>query len=154
MFLATCLFGICFIVLENSAHNAISFAQNVMQAANQDAAMTPGKIIGIALSVNTFCLLLHAISRKWGIILNNVFGTFKFGILVFVIIIGLRWIDPAVAKANFDVSTSFSMENSPKSPFPYAEAFLWVIFPYGAFHQVNFVSCLAVSTVYANCSPL
>ena len=137
MFLATCLFGIVFIILENTAVNAISFAQNVLDAAHAKA--TPGRIIAIALTANTFCCLLHAISRRWGIIVNNVFGTVKFLILVFIIIIGLIWINRDVAKSNFDVSTSFSTANSPRLPYRYAEAFLFVIFPYGAFHQVNFV---------------
>jgi amino acid transporter len=137
MFLATCLFGIAFIVLENSAHNAIALAQNILDAAHAKA--TPGKIIAIALGANTFCCLLHAISRRWGIILNNVFGTVKFFILVFIVIIGLIGINRDVANSNFDVSTSFSMANSPRSPYPYAEAFLFVIFPYGAFHQLNYV---------------
>ncbi|OCK76766.1 hypothetical protein K432DRAFT_305642 [Lepidopterella palustris CBS 459.81] len=137
MFLATCLFGIAFIILENSAHNAIALAQNILNAAH--AEVTPGKVIAIALSANTFCCLLHAISRRWGIILNNVFGTVKFFILVFIIIIGLIWINRDVAKSNFDASTSFSTANSHRSPYRYAEAFLFVIFPYGAFHQVNYV---------------
>src|ERR1700736_6706470 len=119
MFLATCLFGIAFIILENSGHNSIAFAQNVLDAAHAEA--TPGKIIAIALAANTFCCLLHAISRRWGIILNNVFGTVKFFILAFIVITGLIWINRDVANSNFDVSTSFSTLNSPRSPFPYAE---------------------------------
>lgn len=137
LFLATCLFGIAFIVLENSAHNAIVFAHNVLNASH--AKVTPGRIVAIAMAVNTFCCLLHAISRRWGIIMNNAFGTVKFLILVFIIIIGLIWINRDVAKSNFDVSTSFSTANSPRSPYRYAEAFMFIIFPYGAFHQVNYV---------------
>jgi amino acid transporter len=137
MFLATCLFGICFIVLENSSHNSIAFAQNILDASFTPA--TPGKIIAIAVAVNTFCCLLHAISRRWGIIINNVFGTVKFLILVFVILVGLIWINRDVASDNFDTSTSFSLPSRPTSPYRYAEAFLWVIFPYGTFHQLNYV---------------
>jgi amino acid transporter len=153
IFLATCLFGICFIVLENSSHNAIAFAQNILDASQTQA--TPGKIIAIAFAVNTFCCLLHAISRRWGIIVNNIFGTVKFLILVFVIIIGLIWINRDVASSNFDVSTSFSTTNSPRLPYRYAEAFLWVIFPYGTFHQLNYVrfnhlAIFSVSTVDKN----
>jgi len=137
MFFATCLFGVCFIVLENSAHNAIALGQNILDASHRQA--TPGKIIAIALAANTFCCLLHAISRRWGIIVNNVFGTVKFLILVFVIIVGLIWINPRVARSNFDIKTSFSTKNSPKLSYMYAEAFMWVIFPFGTFHQVNYV---------------
>jgi amino acid transporter len=137
MFLATCLFGIAFMVLENAALNAVSFAQNVLDAAHAKA--TPGKIIAIALAANTFCCLLHSISRRWGLILNNVFGTVKFFLLVFIVIIGLIWINRDVANSNFDVSTSFSTAKSPRLPYRYAEAFLFVILPYSMPHQVNFV---------------
>jgi amino acid transporter len=139
MFLATCLFGIAFIILENSAHNSLAFAQNVLAASS--AEITPGRVAAIALAVNTFCCSLHAISRRWGVIVNNVFGTVKFLILVFIVIIGLIWINRDVAKSNFDVSTSFSTADSPRSPYRYAESLMFVIFPYGAFHQLNYV-CL------------
>lgn len=138
LFLATCLFGIAFIILENSAHNSIAFAQSVLNASHSE--VTPGRVVAIAMAANTFCCLLHAISRRWGIIVNNVFGTVKFFILVFIIIIGLVYINRDVARSNFDISTSFSEATSPRSPYRYAEAFMFVIFPYGAFHQVNYVS--------------
>ncbi|KAH8649408.1 amino acid permease-domain-containing protein [Tricladium varicosporioides] len=137
VFLATCLFGITFIILENTAPNSVSFAQNVLDACH--AKQTPGKIIAIALAANTFACLLHAMSRKWGMILNNVFGTVKFFILIFILIIGFIWIDRDVANTNFDIKTSFSTENSPKLPYRYAEAFMFVLFPYTAFHQINYV---------------
>lgn len=137
MFLATCLFGITFITLENTAPNSVSFAQNILDAAHSQA--TPGKIIAISLTANTFCCLLHAISRRWGIILNNVFGVTKLFILVFIVIIGLVWINHDVASSNFDTKTSFSFENSPNLPFPYAVAFLNALYPYGLFHQINYV---------------
>jgi amino acid transporter len=147
MFLATCLFGICFIILENSAHNSIAFAHNVLDAAHVE--FTPGKIIVIATAVNTFCCLLHTISRRWGIILNNAFGSVKFFILVFIVIIGLIWINRDVANSNFDASTSFSSPNGPYLPYRYAEAFMFVIFPYGAFHQVNYVRSIIENDHFA-----
>lgn len=45
-----------------------------------------------------------------------------------------------VAHANLDINTSFNFDNSPGRPFRYAETFLFVILPYGAFHQINYVS--------------
>ncbi|KUJ21641.1 uncharacterized protein LY89DRAFT_608035 [Mollisia scopiformis] len=137
LFLATCLFGIPFIVLENTAANSVSFAQNILDAC--EVTETPGAIIGIALAANTCACLLHAISRKWGIILNNAFGTIKFFILLFIVIVGLVWINKGVARDNYDIKTSFSTTNSPKAPYPWAEAFLFIIYPYGAFHQINYV---------------
>jgi len=124
-------------VLENTAANSVSMAQNLLDAAH--AQETPGRIIAIALAANTFACLLHTISRKWGIILNNVFGTVKFIILVFILIIGLIWVNRDVANTNLGIKTSFSTQNSPRLPFRYAEAMIYVIYPYGAFHQINYV---------------
>lgn len=138
MFLATCLFGITFIVLENTAPNSIAFAQNILDAA--DAQATPGKVIAIAIAANTFCCLLHSLSRKWGILLNNFLGAVKFFILVFVIIIGLVWMNTGVSSGNYAPSTAFSSQSSPRLPYRYAEAFIYVMFPYGGFHQINYVS--------------
>jgi len=44
-----------------------------------------------------------------------------------------------VAKVNLDINTSFSGEYSPKRPYDYAEALLFVMFPFSGFHQVNYV---------------
>lgn len=87
LFLATCMYGITFIILENTAANAVSFATNILDASL--ITQTPGKITAIAIAGNTFCCVLHTLSRKWGILLNNFFGTVKLFILLFVIIIGI-----------------------------------------------------------------
>ncbi|KAF8865684.1 amino acid transporter, partial [Acephala macrosclerotiorum] len=137
LFLATCMYGITFTILENTAGNSVSFATNILDAAH--ITETPGKVIGIALAANTFCCLLHALSRKWGILLNNFFGTLKLSILIFVVIIGIIWINHDVAKDNFDAKTSFNFDKSPRLPFRYAEAMIFIILPFGAFHQINYV---------------
>jgi len=160
-FLATCMYGITFIILENTAGTSVSFATNILDACH--ITQTPGKIIGIALAVNTFCCVLHTLSRKWGILLNNFFGTLKLCLLIFIIIIGivckllvnyvlllrgiktvlnsrfLIGINHDVASLNFDPKTSFNFDKSPRLPYRYAEAFLYVILPFGAFHQINYV---------------
>lgn len=59
--------------------------------------------------------------------------------LIFFIIIGLVWGNRNVARENFDIKTSFSMAQSPREPFGYAEAIIFVLFPYSGFHQVNYV---------------
>ncbi|KAJ4307254.1 hypothetical protein N0V88_000635 [Collariella sp. IMI 366227] len=99
-----------------------------------------GKIVGIAIGANTFCCLLHSMSRKWGIRLNNFLGSVKVLMLVVMIIFGLRWLDRSVSDANFDSSTSFSgTPATPKGVFRYGEALIYVIFPFGGFHQANYV---------------
>jgi amino acid transporter len=136
-FFATCFFGISFIILGNTAANSVAFGQSVLDAAN--VSVSPGKVCAIALAVNTFCCLLHGISRKWGILLNNFLGTVKFLMLLFFIVIGFVWLKSSVANANLSASTSFTTDHSPKLPYKYAEAALFVLFPFGGFHQVNYV---------------
>lgn len=87
LFLATCMYGITFTILENGAGQCVAFAVDILDAAH--ATQTPGKIIGIAFAINTFVCGLHAFSRKWGILINNFFGVLKLVILIFVIIIGI-----------------------------------------------------------------
>lgn len=136
--MATCLFGVSFLILGTTAANSVAFGQNVLLASQVD--LTPGKVCAIALAGNTFCCLLHSISRRWGIRLNNVLGSVKFLMLIFIILIGLIWVDHSVAAANFDTSSTFSSQNSPKLPYRYTEAILFVMFAFGGFHQVNYVS--------------
>jgi amino acid transporter len=139
MFFATCVYGISFIILGNSAANCIAFGQAVLDAAA--VSPSPGKVIGVAFAVNTFCCLLHSISRRWGILLNNFLGTVKLAMLFFFIIIGFIWMKSDVANANLDSRTAFSRKSSQNGPFLYAEALLFVMFPYSGFHQINYASC-------------
>jgi len=138
-FFATCVYGISFILLGNSSANCVAFGQSVLEAA--DVTLTPGKVFGVAIAVNSFCCLLHSISRRWGILLNNFLGTIKLLMLLWFIIIGFVWMKHDVASANLDPSTSFSRENNtPRMPYNYAESLLFIMLPYSGFHQANYVS--------------
>jgi amino acid transporter len=138
-YLATCLFGISFIVFGNTATNSVAFAVAVLQAAGATA--TAGKIVGIAIAVNTFSCLLHSMSRRWGIRLNNLLGSLKLLVLVVMVIFGFVWLDTSVSNANFKTTTSFSKtEKTPTGVYRYAEALVYVTFPFGGFHQANYVS--------------
>lgn len=130
--MATCVYGITFIstlkwllfflpwqiyskvnadfsiVQEQTAANSVSFASNILDAAH--ITLTPGKVIAIAIAANTTCCLLHALSRKWGIILNNVFGSVKLLILVFLIICGF------VCEYSFPFGTSMKYQIPSTNP--------------------------------------
>ncbi|KAK5654594.1 hypothetical protein OQA88_7224 [Cercophora sp. LCS_1] len=138
-FLATCLFGVSFIIFGNTSFNAIASAVAMLQASNVQE--TRGLIAGIAMAINTFACLLHSMSREWGIRINNFFGTAKLAMLLCMVIFGLVQLgkDRSVAAANFDRTTSFSTTNSPKEVYRYAEAIIFAIFPFSGFHQANYV---------------
>ena len=125
-------------IFGNTAVNSIAFAVAVLQAANVE--QTSGKVAGIAAVVNTFSCLLHSMSRKWGIRLNNFLGTMKLAMLVLMILFGFIWVakDNSIAAVNFDTKTAFSTADSPKGVYRYAEAVIFVIFPFGGFHQANY----------------
>ena len=137
-FLATCLFGISFLVFGNTATNSVSFAVATLETSG--TADNPGKIAVIAIAANTFCCLIHSMSRKWGIRLNNVLGTLKLSMLFIMIVFGLVWMDKSVANANLDRASAFALDSSPKRVYRYAEAAILAMFPFGGFHQANYVS--------------
>lgn len=85
----SCLFGISFICLGNMAGNAVSFAVRVLQATKPGtaAADVDGPTVrGIAIAVATLTCFIHAISRRGGILLNNVLALVKVCILLLIII--------------------------------------------------------------------
>lgn len=138
-YLATCVFGVSFLVFGNTATNSVAFAVAVLQAAGVTS--TANKIVGIAIAANTFSCLLHSMSRKWGIRLNNLLGSLKLLMLVVMIIFGLAFLDRSVSDANFNSKTAFSRTpETPAGVYRYAEALIYVIFPFGGFHQANYVS--------------
>ncbi|KAK0705467.1 amino acid permease-domain-containing protein [Lasiosphaeris hirsuta] len=138
-FLATCLFGVSFLIFGNTSFNSIASAVAVLQASNTKE--TRGMVAGIAMAVNTFACLLHSMSRKWGIRLNNFFGTAKLAMLFCMVVFGFAQLgkDGSVAATNFDRTTAFSTANSPEEVYRYAEAIILAIFPFSGFHQANYV---------------
>ncbi|KAK0634057.1 amino acid permease-domain-containing protein [Immersiella caudata] len=156
-FLATCVFGVSFIVFGNTSVNSIAFALAILQATKQtadessdetSAAGSREAVVCIAIAANTFACLLHSMSRKWGIRLNNLLGTLKLMMLFLIIIFGFNSLrlDNAESKASGERSRAvknfddpFNTESSPKHIYKYAEAVLFVIFPLGGFHQANYV---------------
>jgi amino acid transporter len=134
------VYGMTFIILGNTAANSVAFGQNVLTAAN--AELTPGRVCGLALRVNLFCCLLHSISRKTGIWLINLLGTVKLLMIIFFLLIGIIWQDPKVVSEDLNIHTVFQRTSqATRVPFKYAEAVLFIMFPYSGFHQVNYVSC-------------
>src|ERR1700755_3301226 len=84
-----------------------------------------------------------------GIRLNNFLGLSKFLILLFLI--GIRFATVAVLAEreqglinDLSPAEAFRNEEPNRRPFRYAEAFLFVLFPFGGFHQANYVSITEV----------
>lgn len=87
----TCLFGITFIMFGNMAGNCMSFAIWIVRAAGhnvdpQQQPVSDGAIRGIALSVATLSCCIHAVSRRGGLLLNDVLAVLKVMILLLIIV--------------------------------------------------------------------
>jgi amino acid transporter len=143
---------VSFLFYGNTATNSVAFAIAALQSAR--AHMTAGRIIGVALGLNTGACLLHSMSRKWGILVNSVLGYSKLMMLLSIILIGFIYMDRSVSDANFNSDTSFSRTPlTPSGVYRYAEALAFIIFPFGGFNQANYVS--PVQTVpLSRCVPL
>jgi amino acid transporter len=96
-FLATCTYGIMFLVLGNLAGNAIFIGQYAMLAAGReikkprwegDLGPPDGPVIGIAIAALTISVLMHVFSRRGGIILNNIFAVVKVCFILAIVILG------------------------------------------------------------------
>ncbi|TIC89436.1 High-affinity methionine permease [Colletotrichum higginsianum] len=140
--LSTCIFGISFIILRNIAGNCIHFALCVMEAAGVENP-ADGPVRGIALVAAIFACGVHAISRRFGILLNNTLAVMKIMIMLLIIIAAI-----IVGAGGFPKTPNVIGANtSPKNSFKdasqevngYAQAFLAVIFTFSGFEQPNYV---------------
>jgi amino acid transporter len=142
-FLATCVFGVAFILVGNASANALSFGNNVLEAAGYSGNYQ-NSACGIAIGTVTAVCLLHGLWRKLGIAVNNVFAFVKISMLVMIILIGFVSIGGKVfgaestAGANLDPHSTFSGVQT--DAYGYASAYLAVVFAFGGFNQANYVS--------------
>ncbi|TDZ19080.1 High-affinity methionine permease [Colletotrichum orbiculare MAFF 240422] len=142
LLLSTCIFGLSFIVLGNMAGNSIHFALRVLEAAGHENPEN-GPVRGIALAVAIFACIVHAISRRFGILLNNFLAVVKIMIMLLIIVTAV-----VVGAGGFPKTANVIDQNtSPKTSFTggsseangYAQAFLAIIFTFSGFEQPNYV---------------
>lgn len=155
-YLSTCVYGIVFIVLGNTAGNAISFAEHALIAHGSEN--PPDWCInGIAIGAITVACLLHGSWRAGGIWVNNIFATIKCLLLLVFIVGGLAFSagGKGPSRSNLDPSVSFELNSTivlspdrystaPLSDagrmYGYSQAILLIIFAYGGFENANYVS--------------
>lgn len=86
------------------AGNCVVFALYVLRAAGyQEKDLNIGSVRGLALGVAICACFIHAISRRGGILLNNMLAMFKVAVLVTIVITAIvvsttepeknRWVD-------------------------------------------------------------
>lgn len=135
MLFVSCLFGISFIILGNMAGNCINFSVRAFEAAGiEEKDQSSAVIRGVSIAVATFACFIHAISRRGGILLNNVFAVVKAAFLLVIIITAIVFstgafgttIDQATSETivTSNLAPSKAFASSPSDANGYARAFL------------------------------
>jgi amino acid transporter len=156
----TVLFGISFLFFGTMAGNAMNFGISILEVqrplselnASGEAvsAVNNGAVRGIAIGVSIAACLLHTLSRRGGILLNNIFAYVKVGMLLVVIITTIIYsfgngfknipgYPPRDETVTANLGLSHSFQHATKSPHGYADAFLDVIYTFAGFEQANYV---------------
>ncbi|KAF1998203.1 amino acid transporter, partial [Amniculicola lignicola CBS 123094] len=143
-FLSTCMYGIVFIILGNLSGNAIAFGRYVLWAAGYEDPPR-GPVIGLAISALTVSALLHALSRRGGILVNNLFAIMKVCILLTIIILGFavrggqnfNKAEPRPTGSSLKPEDTFA--NLAKGLANYSSMFFYVLYTYSGFEQPFYV---------------
>jgi amino acid transporter len=104
---------------------------------------------GIAISVSIAASLIHMLSRRGGILLNNLFALVKIGILLLIIITTIVYSTgkgfkdspnyPPRAVTLSENLGSHSFSHVRKNAHHFADAFLDVVYTFSGFEQANYV---------------
>lgn len=145
-----------FIVLGNTAGNAIVFAQYILRARGYSKAdlVDPSThelkwlIKGLAVSAVTGACLLHGSWRAGGIFLNNIFAMIKCCLLLVFIGAGFAFSAgagqvPKPSPNNFDPAISFEGHiegGAGGKVYGYSQSLLLIIFAYSGYENANYVS--------------
>ncbi|KAL0264641.1 hypothetical protein SLS55_000591 [Diplodia seriata] len=158
-FLASCLFGIPFFLIGNSAQNALSFAYHFLHAIGASQSKLNLQLVAISAALIT--CITHSLWRRFGIYLNNIFASVK--VLMLLLIISLGFL--ALVGVGFKQDSGGDVECSPKSTAAmktinlkydnsfhrlgdavgssgYATAYLQIIFSFSGLNQANYVRLL------------
>ena len=159
-FLATCIYGIIFIILGNISGNAVAFGVYVAIAAGRDPTdpkknYERGFVVGLAILTLSFSSAVHVFTRRGGILLNNFLAIIKILILITMAILGFvhaggKYLQATgnfaditateinnAAESNFDSHVSFQTTSSDVAS--YVDSLLFAMFSCTGFEQPFYV---------------
>jgi amino acid transporter len=105
------IYGVTFILIGNASANALSFASNVLAAADYTG-NTQNAVRAIAIGTMTGVCLMHGIWRRLGIVVNNIFALFKLLMMLMIIIVGFMSIGGKVFGTEPTMKTNLDPKNS------------------------------------------
>ncbi|KAK5659666.1 hypothetical protein OQA88_874 [Cercophora sp. LCS_1] len=146
--LATCIFGITFIVFSNLAGNAIQFGIYIETARYPELASSPGckdgsclsraSILGWAIGVLSARAFINISTRRYAIGLNNFLAIIKIIFLLFIIFTGIIWGSTHSGTAQCS-SINLVSRGSGGGFGDIVMALIYAMYPYGGFEQPFYV---------------
>ncbi|KAK0534508.1 methionine permease [Tilletia horrida] len=133
---AMCAYAAYACLLGWPAGNALVFGTYILRAAQYDASEWASK--GIGAAVLTFCFLIHSFALKWGLHLQNILGTFKVFILVFIACSGFAALAGHTRLAEQPRNFSNAFEGSTADAYGIVSALYSVIWSFIGFSNVNY----------------
>ncbi|KAK3358028.1 amino acid permease-domain-containing protein [Lasiosphaeria hispida] len=139
--LATCVFGITFIVFGNLAGNAIQFGIFVEMARHPkcrgaDACVNKGAVLSWAIGVLTGCALFNISTRKFAIGLNNAFAVVKILFILFLVFAGIGY---GLNHDNRCRNINFQGHGAGGTFGDVVLALVYALYPYGGYEQPFYV---------------
>lgn len=110
-FLISSMFASYVFLLGWAASNSVVFGEYILVAAGKEVDRWNQR--GIGLACITFAFLLHSISVKWGLRLQNMLGLFKFGVIAVIVISG--WV---ALSGRLNIEPTHAFNNSFKGHTP------------------------------------
>lgn len=137
MLLAHTLYSFYFITMYSTARNCMQFGVQVLSAANvpypQNFEPSNKLLRFIGIIVLTSICLLHYFSGKVGRAMNQVFAFVKIGLLLIVLVAGIRHAVPGFRRADWSQPANPNVSSS-------ATAFLYIVFSFAGWENATFVS--------------
>ena len=141
-YLVLCIYALNFILLASCAPNALSFGDDIVGAQGSERSATTDALARIlAMVAITLPCLLHAFTRRGGIVINNIFVVIKIAMVCSFPVMAIYGIrtgkTPNFAKANMNSTTSFANIHSDVDS--YTQGFLAVLYAYSGYNQASYV---------------
>lgn len=137
-FLATAMYGAYVFFLGWAAGNSVVVGEYLLNAAGKEVTQWNSRAIGIG--VITFAFLINAISVKTGLVLGNILGVFKIGIILFITVTGWVALGGGIKTASFKPTGNFTNAFDGPSPsgFGVVNSLYNVIWSYVGYSNVNY----------------
>ncbi|PKS12585.1 hypothetical protein jhhlp_000793 [Lomentospora prolificans] len=141
--LASCVFGVIFIIFGHLAANAVQFGLFIMRAIRPDCeegdeCFSEAGVIGWAIAVVTICALINVGARQFAITLNNIFAVGKVLFVASIALLGIIWGTIHENQCR-KITWEYQKTNGSSNFGDIVLALLFAAYPYSGFEQPFYV---------------